>query len=234
MAAAAKRAKKNAQRSKGQRSASRAAAAAGRASQARARAQPGYKPSPAQRAAGRKLAAAGRWAQAHPQAAAKNRAKRALTPGEISWCPVQALATMLELTGHHVTSRDMLALYKQVASGPDDGATIAGTLEAAACYGLAGVRVVDYTELVELAPCTSPLLLGVELPEPHTVLDDGDGWWSWGESWEPFPGAVISEAWSVTWETTGEEQPWTPALSAGPAPHVSTAAPPAAPGSSAR
>ena len=46
------------------------------------------------------------------------------------------------------------------------------------------------------------LVLGLELPEgPHTVLDDGLAWWSWGEPYDPadFPGAVIEEAWTVRW-----------------------------------
>ena len=46
-----------------------------------------------------------------------------------------------------------------------------------------------------------PLILGLELPEgPHAVLATGDGWWSWGDLYDPaeFPGAVIDEAWAVT------------------------------------
>lgn len=48
----------------------------------------------------------------------------------------------------------------------------------------------------------SPLLiLGVDLPGAHTVLATADGWWSWGECFQPetFPDAVIEEAWAVTW-----------------------------------
>lgn len=46
------------------------------------------------------------------------------------------------------------------------------------------------------------LILGLALPEgPHAVLATADGWWSWGELYDPsgFPGAVIEEAWAVTW-----------------------------------
>jgi len=46
------------------------------------------------------------------------------------------------------------------------------------------------------------LILGLELPEgPHAVLADGSAWWSWGEPYDPadFPGAVVEEAWAVTW-----------------------------------
>lgn len=49
------------------------------------------------------------------------------------------------------------------------------------------------------------LILGLELPwgEPHAVTyNPADGtWWSWGQPMSPadFPGAVIEEAWQVTW-----------------------------------
>jgi len=46
------------------------------------------------------------------------------------------------------------------------------------------------------------LILGVDLPGPHTVLATPDGWWSWGElhcPWCDFPDAVIEEAWEVAW-----------------------------------
>ena len=45
------------------------------------------------------------------------------------------------------------------------------------------------------------VILGVELPGPHTVLATPDGWWSWGELYDPagWPDAVIEEAWAVSW-----------------------------------
>lgn len=46
------------------------------------------------------------------------------------------------------------------------------------------------------------LILGLALPEgPHAVYATPAGWWSWGELHDPgqFPGAVIEEAWAVTW-----------------------------------
>lgn len=46
------------------------------------------------------------------------------------------------------------------------------------------------------------LILGLDLPEgPHAVFDDGRSWWSWGEPYNPadFAGAVVEEAWAVTW-----------------------------------
>jgi len=47
------------------------------------------------------------------------------------------------------------------------------------------------------------LILGVELPGPHAVLATPDGWWSWGEPFDPseWPGMVIEEAWAVEWVT---------------------------------
>jgi hypothetical protein len=41
----------------------------------------------------------------------------------------------------------------------------------------------------------------MDLPGPHALLDDGSGWWSWGELYDPacWPDAVIEEAWMLTW-----------------------------------
>ncbi len=49
----------------------------------------------------------------------------------------------------------------------------------------------------------TPLILGVDLPGPHTVLATPEGWWSWGElfcPWCDFPDAVIDEAWVIAWQ----------------------------------
>ena len=45
------------------------------------------------------------------------------------------------------------------------------------------------------------LILGLELPGPHAVLATPEGWWSWGELYDPagFPDAAVEEAWAVTW-----------------------------------
>lgn len=55
-------------------------------------------------------------------------------------------------------------------------------------------------------PGTSTVILGLDLPlgEPHAVVAHDGAWWSWGEPYAPydpdwFPGAVIDEAWAVTW-----------------------------------
>ena len=101
----------------------------------------------------------------------------------------------------------MLALYRHTADDPDAGASIVATLNAAAVYGLAGVRPASFAA-VDLADPWRPLgeghpgvILGVDLPGPHTVFDDGSSWWSWGEPWClcDFPDAVIEEAWVVSW-----------------------------------
>lgn len=45
------------------------------------------------------------------------------------------------------------------------------------------------------------LILGVDLPGPHTLLATPGGLWSWGEPFNPseWPGMVIEEAWAVSW-----------------------------------
>jgi hypothetical protein len=53
-------------------------------------------------------------------------------------------------------------------------------------------------------PGVSSLILGLELPAPHAVLDTGAEWITWGEPWPAwaFPDAAIEEAWEVTWPDT--------------------------------
>ncbi len=168
-----------------------------------------HKPAPAPPAVQRARAAAGRKGAATRKHNAALAAKhRGLALGEaVACCSAEALAASLRLTGRRVTDRDVLALYERTADGPDAGATILATLEAAAGYGLAG-RAPRY-RLAAAGGCTTPLedeapwhlILGVELPGPHAMLADGGWWWSWGEPHDPaaFPGAVIEEAWAVTW-----------------------------------
>jgi hypothetical protein len=47
----------------------------------------------------------------------------------------------------------------------------------------------------------SALILGVDLPGPHSVLAADGRWWSWGEPFDPaeWPDAVVEESWAVTW-----------------------------------
>jgi hypothetical protein len=48
---------------------------------------------------------------------------------------------------------------------------------------------------------TPSLVLGLDLPSAHAVYATPDGWWSWGQLWQPadFPDATIEEAWTVNW-----------------------------------
>lgn len=145
--------------------------------------------------------------------------KRGLALGDsVACCAAEALAMSLRLSGWPVSDEDVLALYWLTADDPDEGASIAEALEAAAEFGLAG-RVPRYGLAAASAAgerataslwlpterSALSLILGVELPGPHTVLATPDGWHSWGELYDPaaFSGAVIEEAWAVTWPRTG-------------------------------
>jgi hypothetical protein len=134
--------------------------------------------------------------------------KRQLALGDgVACCAAEAVAASLRLSGRTVSDADVLELYRRTASDPDTGATILATLEAACEFGLAGWRPNAWSQagapiaqcLFDLGP--RPLILGVDLPGPHAVLDDGSGWWSWGELYDPaeWPDAVIEEAWALTW-----------------------------------
>ena len=119
----------------------------------------------------------------------------------VACCAAEALAASLRLTGGAVADEDVLALYWHTAGSPDAGASILTTLEAAWRYGVGGHFPAGFRPATRLDFQRS-VLLGLDLPEgPHTVLDDGEAWWSWGEPFDPagFPGAVIEEAWAVSW-----------------------------------
>lgn len=170
-----------------------------------ARAAPAAKPAPAKAAktqAGThkhaaKTAAGGKHpakAAAKPKHAAAGTKKRQLALDGLAACSALALATSLRLAGGRVSLDDVEQLYWLTATGPDAGASILATLEAAQAFGVAGHRPV--------AGGGGPVLLGLQLPAgPHTVLDDGRFWWSWGARFAPadFPGAVVEETWQVTW-----------------------------------
>ena len=147
-------------------------------------------------------------------AAVRKPVRRKLALGEaVACCAAEALAASLRLTGRRVSDADVLALYERTADGPDVGASILATLEAAAEYGLAGVHLIDFREVMphdpdwyqrslpSLCETRAGLILGADLPGPHALLDDGRCWWSWGEPHDPaaFPYAVIEEAWAVAW-----------------------------------
>jgi hypothetical protein len=142
---------------------------------------------------------------------AKHHPKRQLALGEgVACCSAEALAASLRLAGRPAGDDDVLELYWRTADDADAGASILATLEAAARFGLAGVRPASFAP-VGLADPWRPLdeghrgvILGLDLPGPHAVLDDGRAWWSWGNPYDPaaFPDAVIEEAWEVTWHGT--------------------------------
>jgi hypothetical protein len=137
-------------------------------------------------------------------ARAKAHPRRGLALGEgVACCSAEALAASLRRSGWPVTDADVLALYRLTAGGPDDGAPILATLEAAAEYGLAGVRLASY-DLSETYVSARSLILGVDLPGAHAVLDTGSEWVTWGEAWPvtAFPDAVIEEAWAIEWEVS--------------------------------
>jgi hypothetical protein len=148
----------------------------------------------------KKTAAGAKQAARRTALTAKAAHARALSIGDVSCCTADALACSLRLSGWTVTAADVLALYKLTADGPDTGASIVATLDAAYVFGLAGVRPVSFAAVYDLdAP--GPLLLGVDLPGRHTVLASEGRWWSWSEPFPlaAFPDAVIEEAWEVTW-----------------------------------
>jgi hypothetical protein len=149
---------------------------------------------------------------------AKHHTVRKLALGEgVACCSAEALAASLRLLGAVVTDEDVLALYWRTASDEDAGASILATLDAAARFGLAGCRPVF--EEVMPPDCLRPILLqlqepdmsarvsraglvfGLDVPGPHAVLATPDGWWSWGELYEPWTDD-IGEAWEVTWPGT--------------------------------
>lgn len=158
--------------------------------------------------------------------AKKKTAKRGASLGEaVPCCAAEALAASLRLAGWVVSDAEVLALHRLATCDPMDCAYIEDVLEAAALYGLAGVHLAGFRELDldgQLADkdgsrCDSgvavgsrepvppvAVILGIDQPRPHTVLDDGSAWWSWGQPWEPFAGAVISEAWSLRWVMEGQ------------------------------
>ena len=157
---------------------------------------------------------------------AKQHPKRQLAlSGAVACCSAEALAASLRLAGWPVDDDDVLALYLRTAADLDAGASILATLEAAAEYGLAGVRLRSFGPALEhggqcqLGPLGgflgeegelggevhasqhNGLILGLSLPAPHAVLDTGSEWITWGQAWPAwaFPDAVIEEAWAVDW-----------------------------------
>lgn len=171
-------------------------------------------------------------AKHHHKGSAKHSKKRGLAnvEGGLACCAAEALAMSLRLAGWPVSDAEVVNLYRLTAAGPDGGASIEDTLNAAARVGLAGFRVAGFGVLtrdrefaVDVRAAAAPhaalsaavaapalaalghaasLVLGVELPGSHAVLATADGWWSWGEPFNPaaWPGLVVEEAWAVSWQ----------------------------------
>ena len=135
-----------------------------------------------------------------PGKASKKHQRRGLAlGGMVACCAAEALAASLRLAGHPVSDADVLALYWATAQDADAGASIEETLWATTEHGLAGVRPLSFASS-EVAKQEAGLILGVDLPGPHTVTVDADGQWlTWGEVLPPFPGAVVEEAWEIRW-----------------------------------
>jgi hypothetical protein len=129
--------------------------------------------------------------------------KLALAEG-VACCSAEALAASLRLSGWPVTDSDVLELYLRTARDLDAGAPILATLEAAAEYGLGGIRPVSWSPADFMPGIMPGLILGLDLPGPHAVLDTGSEWITWGQAWPAaaFPDAVIEEAWEVAWPDT--------------------------------
>ena len=141
--------------------------------------------------------------------------------GDVALCSARAVAESLRLaSGRPVSDCAVLDLYWSAAGDTDAGLSILDALEASrqvfgqrceaasAPYGPFPCAAGYAHQAHGLAPehVVHPLILGLDLPygEPHAVVAHDGVWWSWGEPYAPFdpdwfPGAVIDEAWAVTW-----------------------------------
>jgi hypothetical protein len=160
-----------------------------------------HTPTKAQQNAAKKWAKAG--GKAAHTAAVKRHAHHAKpapatwSPGlDVACCAAEALAETLRLTGRVVTGTDVLDLYWHTTGDPGKGATLEATFEAAATYGLAGIRLTD------AHPAAIPrrgAVCEVDLAERHAVVLDGCGVWSWGDWWPLTRPLQAAAAWDVTW-----------------------------------
>lgn len=103
------------------------------------------------------------------------------------------------ILGCEVVDARLTLMPEQLDNGTVD---VTGAPEVAQ-LGRVDSRLVSAQELGDaLLGHGGSLILGVDLPGPHTVLATPEGWWSWGElhcPWCDFPDAVIEEAWEVSW-----------------------------------
>jgi hypothetical protein len=137
------------------------------------------------------------------------------------WLPVcafEAVAQSLRLAGARVHDDDVAGLWHLL--GEPEATSVGDALAAAALFGLAGYRPAfagcglttgpsrggrlraALIRPFALAPrhqaAASFTILAVDRPGPHAVLATADGWWSWGELYDPWP-CRVSEAWAVSW-----------------------------------
>ena len=118
----------------------------------------------------------------------KHAAKRGWSPDEaFPWCSARAVCEALGLD-------DPWAIHTLAGGDEDRSVSILAALEAAQKLGPA-----TWT-----GPAPTPrsgwgraLILGVDWPERHAVVELDGLWWSWGELYEPWTDQ-ISEAWVIT------------------------------------
>lgn len=161
-----------------------------------------HKPTAAQLAARKKLMQQLAAHNAHLHAVAKHhhhpKPSKWSPHADLAVCAIEALAASLRLTGRTVTDADVVDLYLRVTDDPDAGMRIDQAAEAAAVYGLAGVRLLDARPAVRLA---DGVVLGVDLAERHALTVEGHGVWTWG-AWRPASCGLLAaadEAWELTW-----------------------------------
>jgi hypothetical protein len=66
------------------------------------------------------------------------------------------------------------------------------------CRPLLGYAAGDVIGQMRFNKEVHGLILGIDRPGPHAVLATADGWWSWGELYDPWA-ARVDEAWAVSW-----------------------------------
>ena len=121
-------------------------------------------------------------AAAKKATAAKTHKPRQWSPDEaVAICSLRAVDFAL---GLRFSDDELLDVYWSLTGDPDEGITIAAALNGLVERGRGNTHH------------AGALILGVDWPQPHAVVDVGGVWWSWGELWEPWTDAV-SEVWPV-------------------------------------
>ena len=122
------------------------------------------------------------------------------SPGlDVASCAFEALAVSLRMAGRVVSDADVLDAYWRVTEDPDAGMTLEAALEAAAEFGLAGVRLLDARPTRVLA---DGVVVGMDLEQRHALTVDGHGVWTWG-AWRPVSCGLLlaaDEAWELDWD----------------------------------